>query len=99
MGVSGFAGGIVDERVGEGGGVFGDVETVGIEIGERIEGGGVLADDAEGVENMDLAEALTGAAGEDRRPSRASDQSGGAWARHGVRRRRIHGSRDTGLAQ
>jgi hypothetical protein len=39
MGFAGFAWRVVNERVGKGRRVFGDVEAFGIEPGERIEGG------------------------------------------------------------
>ena len=64
MGVAGFAGRIVDEGVGERGGVFGGIEAIGIEIGEGIERRRWLSRDAKGIETKDLAEAMAGAAGD-----------------------------------
>ena len=59
------AGGLpVGFSVGEGRGFLGDIEAVQIERGERIERRRGFSGDAEGIENMNLAETFTGAAGD-----------------------------------
>lgn len=55
---------IEHEGVGQGAGIFRDIEAGRVELVERIEGGRGLAGDAEGVEDMDRAELLAGAAGD-----------------------------------
>ena len=45
-----------NQRVGQGRGVLGEVETVARQGVERVEGGRRLAGDAEGIEDEDLAE-------------------------------------------
>ena len=64
MRLAGFSGGIVNEGVGKRRSVLGDIEVIGIEIGEGIEGGGLLAGDPERIENMNLAEAVARASGD-----------------------------------
>ena len=55
MGFPNLAGRIVDQGIGQERGVFGQVGAVGVQAGERVEGGRGLAGDAEGVEDIDGA--------------------------------------------
>ena len=60
MGFRDLARRVVDERVSDGGGIFGEVEAAGVQTVERIVRGGGQARDAEGVEHMDRAEPAAG---------------------------------------
>ncbi len=64
MGFPGHAGFIEHEGVGQGAGIFRDIEAGRVELVEGIEGGRGLAGDVEGVEDVDRAEGLAGAAGD-----------------------------------
>jgi hypothetical protein len=64
MRLAGHARFIEHEGVGQGACIFRDIEAGRVELVERIEGGRGLAGDAEGVEDMDRAELLAGAAGD-----------------------------------
>jgi hypothetical protein len=64
MGFAGGAGIVVDQGVGQGGGVLGGIEAGRVELVEGIEGSRGGAGDAEGVEDVDRPELFAGAAGD-----------------------------------
>ena len=62
--VAGLARRVVDQGVGEEGGVFGQVEAVGVQAGERVERSRGLAGDPKGIEHIDRAEPVAGPRGD-----------------------------------